>query len=443
MKVCIIAEAYNRRILPISFELLTRALALAPGDIGALVVSDGLPEQELNRLVAAGADTVLSYEGDFLGKFRPEPYCRALVDAVERYSPEIIIGGATTSGRTWLPYAAMRLQTGLTADCTELAIDAETGLLLQTRPAIGGNIMATIKTPKHRPQMATIRPHSTPPAPELPGRKGTIEHYAAPSEWAASSIGLLSSSALDEKQELSSARRIVAVGRGIKKPENLAMVRELASLLGAAVGATREIVDRGWLPYSCQIGLSGRTVTPDLYIGLGVSGAIQHLAGMQTAKRIVAVNTKIASAKNQQVLRFKLVTQETGADLIVQNMKLGGLLPELHLPYAGTEPEAFIIICSTIPENKFVDIDLGIAAQSMLLKATEMGLNGIMIGAFNKAKITEAFNLPYEPLLILAIGKGNETIKLQAVDAGDKLAYYRDNDGVQYVPKIRWEQLII
>ena len=160
-------------------------------------------------------------------------------------------------------------------------------------------------------------------------------------------------------------------------------------------------------------------------------------------ERIVAVNTKIASAKNQQVLRFKLVTKETGADIIVQNMKLGGLLPELHLPYPGTEPEAFIIICSTVPETKFVDIDLGIAAQSMLLKATEMGLNGIMIGAFNKAKITEAFNLPYEPLLILAIGKGNEKIKLQPVDASDKLAYYRDENGVQFVPKIRWEQLVL
>ena len=291
MKVCIIAEAYNHRLLPISFELLTRALALAPGNVGALVVSDGLPDAELERLVAAGADTVLSYEADFLVCFRPEPYCEALMAAVKQYSPEIIIGGATTSGRTWLPYAAMRLQTGLTADCTELAIDSESGLLLQTRPAIGGNIMATIKTPKHRPQMATIRPHSTPPAPELSGRKGEIRRFAAPSEWGRSALSLVSSTPIDERQELSSARRIVAVGRGIRKPENLPMVKELASLLGAAVGATREVVDRGWLPYSCQIGLSGRTVTPDLYVGLGVSGAIQHLAGMQTAKRIVAVNT--------------------------------------------------------------------------------------------------------------------------------------------------------
>ena len=160
-------------------------------------------------------------------------------------------------------------------------------------------------------------------------------------------------------------------------------------------------------------------------------------------ERIVAVNTKIASAKNQQVLRFKLVTKETGADIVLQNMKLGGLLPELHLPFAGSEPEAFIIICSTIPENKFVDIDLGIAAQSMLLTATEMGLGGIMIGAFNKAKITEAFQLPYEPLLMIAVGKGNEKIKLEPVNAEDKLAYYRDEKGVQYVPKIKWEQLIL
>lgn len=160
-------------------------------------------------------------------------------------------------------------------------------------------------------------------------------------------------------------------------------------------------------------------------------------------ERIVAVNAKIASAKNQQALRFKLVTRDSGADFIVQNIKLGGLLPELHLPFPDTEPNAFIIICSTVPENKFVDIDLGIAAQSMLLKATEMGLNGIMIGAFNKAKITEAFQLPYEPLLLLAIGKGCETIKLQPVDKGEKLAYYRNEHGVQYVPKIRWEQLII
>ena len=160
-------------------------------------------------------------------------------------------------------------------------------------------------------------------------------------------------------------------------------------------------------------------------------------------ERIVAVNTKIASAKNQLVLRFKLVTKDTGAEHIIANMKLGGLLPELHLPFEGTEPEAFIIICTTVPENKFVDIDLGISAQSMLLKATEMGLNGIMIGAFNKAKITEAFALPYEPLLIIAIGKGNERIRLKSIGPEDNKAYYRDEKGVQFVPKLTINSIII
>ncbi|MBR0459285.1 MAG: electron transfer flavoprotein subunit alpha/FixB family protein [Victivallales bacterium] len=291
MKLCIIAEVYAHRLLPISFELLTRALRLMPGQIGALVLSDGLETGELDKLVACGADEVVSYEASWLGTFRPEPYGAALVETVRQFQPEIVLGGATSTGRSWLPYAAMLMRTGLTADCTELAIDQATGLLLQTRPAIGGNIMATIKTPNHRPQMATVRPRSTPPAKPTPGRKGTIHRLAPPSEWNHSHSLLLSTVPVDESQELSAAKKVVVVGRGIKKPENLPMVRELASLLGAALGATREVVDRGWLPYSCQIGLSGRTVTPELYIGLGVSGAIQHLAGMQTAKRIVAVNT--------------------------------------------------------------------------------------------------------------------------------------------------------
>lgn len=159
-------------------------------------------------------------------------------------------------------------------------------------------------------------------------------------------------------------------------------------------------------------------------------------------ERIVAVTAKAPSAKNKQVLRYRLVTKGEEADFVLQNIKLGGMLPELHLPYAGTEPEAFIIICSTVPEDKFVDIDLGIAMQTMLLKATDMGLNGIIIGAYNKAKITERFSLPYEPLAIVAIGKAGEKIELVDVNVGDNLAYYR-NEGVHYVPKIKAEQLII
>lgn len=159
-------------------------------------------------------------------------------------------------------------------------------------------------------------------------------------------------------------------------------------------------------------------------------------------KKIVSVNTKIPSARNQQCLRFKLVTRESGAEQVLQNIKLGGALPELHLPFEGTEPEAFIIVCSTLPESKMVDIDLGISAQSMLLRAVEMGLNGIIIGAFNKANIMNAFGLPYEPLLILAIGKGAETIRLTEIDENESHSYYRE-EGIHYVPKVKLEELIL
>ena len=168
----------------------------------------------------------------------------------------------------------------------------------------------------------------------------------------------------------------------------------------------------------------------------------QRVVSMETLKSIVGVNNKIPSARNQQVLRFKLVTRDSGADVVLANIKLGGALPELHLPLQGTEPEAFIIVCSTIAENKLVDIDAGIAVQSMLLKAVELSFNGIIIGAFNKERITEAFQLPYEPLLILAIGKGIESIRLTEIGENDDHRYYRQ-DGTHYVPKVKIEDLLL
>ena len=158
-------------------------------------------------------------------------------------------------------------------------------------------------------------------------------------------------------------------------------------------------------------------------------------------RRIVSVNTRIPSARNQQCLRFRMVTTEE-AHLVLPHIKLGGALPELHLPIKGTEPQAFIIVCSTIEENKWVDIDLGMSAQSMLLKATEMGLNGICIGAFNAQAITEAFTLPYPPLLIVAIGKGAEQIQLKEISEEESHTYYR-TEGVHYVPKVKIDDLVI
>ncbi len=159
-------------------------------------------------------------------------------------------------------------------------------------------------------------------------------------------------------------------------------------------------------------------------------------------ERIVGVCTRIPSGCNQQTLRYFLVTKDSGADRLLPLLKMGAALPELHLPFPGTEPEAFIVCCSATPESKLVDIDLGIALQSMALKAVEMGLNTLMIGAFNREKLRAEFNLPYEPLMVLAVGKGAERIELVPTDADAPRAYYR-RDGVHYVPKVRLSDLII
>lgn len=168
----------------------------------------------------------------------------------------------------------------------------------------------------------------------------------------------------------------------------------------------------------------------------------QFTVTQEMLERIVGVNTKLGSGCNRQVLRFKLITKGEGAEQMLRYIKLGAALPELHLPFPGTEPQAFVIVCSTMQENKLVDIDLGISAQSMLLKATEMGLNGLIIGAFNKEEVQKAYELPYEPIAIIAIGKGTEKIELVPISEDESHAYYR-KDGIHYVPKVRIEDLII
>ena len=167
-----------------------------------------------------------------------------------------------------------------------------------------------------------------------------------------------------------------------------------------------------------------------------------YVVGRAELERIASVCTKVPSARNQQVLRLRLVTRDSGADRVLPLIKMGAALPELHLPFPGTEPEAFIVVCSTVAENPMVDIDLGIAVQSMLLKAVEMGLNGLIIAAFNRQKLQETLALPYPPLLVLAIGKSDERIELTPIDEGENQAYYRKDD-VHYVPKLRLKDLII
>ncbi|NOY75909.1 MAG: electron transfer flavoprotein subunit alpha/FixB family protein [Kiritimatiellaeota bacterium] len=290
--IWIVAEQWEGEIQEISFELLTRGIALREQRscaLNVMVFGDDISERELRGLLARGADKVLFVKDPALKYFLVEPYAAAMLDIVEKYSPETILAGATSTGRTLMPYVAVKAHAGLTADCTSLEYDSETGDLLQTRPAIGGNIMATIKTPGHRPQMATVRPKSTSPAPILKKRGGEIV-VETTTFTPISKIKKMKHIPNEDEISIQDAEKVVVVGRGLKKAENLPVVRAFADEIGAALGASRDVVDRGWLSYPHQVGLSGKTITPKLYIGLGVSGAIQHLAGMRTTENIIAVN---------------------------------------------------------------------------------------------------------------------------------------------------------
>lgn len=290
-----LSERKANGLHPVSYELLTRGRALADkrgARLCAVVLGSGVTEAEGKELIARGADRVYVVDDPALAIFRVRPHAGALKHLVETYQPEVMIAAATTTGRTVMPYVAMQVYAGLTADCTGLDIDPDTGDLLQTRPAIGGNIMATIRTPVARPQMATVRPRSTPEAARDPSRTGEIETVQVPPEAMATPVRHESFEP-DTSQEVAieEADVIVAGGHALAKEENFGLLQELATLLGGSVGASRPAVDRGWQPYPRQVGLSGKTVAPDLYVACGISGAIQHLAGIQTAKNIIAINS--------------------------------------------------------------------------------------------------------------------------------------------------------
>jgi electron transfer flavoprotein alpha subunit len=263
--------------------------------------------ESIQELIFYGADKVYLVENSILEHFLVEPYSNIVEYLINKYHPDIFIAGATTLGRTLMPYVAIKVNTGLTADCTELEIEEGTGNLLQIRPAIGGNILATIKTPRHRPQMATVRPKSIAIPERIEGRQGEILKIDVPSELLKSRTEILGTrNSVDEAMGLEDADKIVAGGRGLRKSDNFELVRELADLLSAAVGASRETVDRGWISYPHQVGLTGKTVSPKLYMAIGISGAIQHLAGMKTSENIVAINND-PEAQIFQVADFGIV----------------------------------------------------------------------------------------------------------------------------------------
>ncbi|MCX8130962.1 MAG: electron transfer flavoprotein subunit alpha [Clostridia bacterium] len=247
-------------------------------------------EETARGLIAYGADEVYMIDSPQLRLFNDEAYTDIFVQLVQRYKPEIVLIGATTYGRSIAPRIASRLDTGLTADCTSLEVDREKRVLLQTRPAFGGNIMATIICPNHRPQMSTVRPKvMKAPKPDFK-RVGEIikPDVLIPKKLKVEIEDIVNLS--NQMVNLADADIIVSAGRGIGDRKNLRLVEELAEVLGAAVGATRTIVDAGWIEYSHQIGQTGKTVGPKAYFAFGISGAIQHLAGMSTSDVIIAVN---------------------------------------------------------------------------------------------------------------------------------------------------------
>ena len=305
-----IAEAHEGKLRTVSFELLSRGRELADSlcqELVCVLVSGDIPDAQMEELIQRGADRVLVVSDEKLSHFIVETYSRVLCFLVRERRPGIVLAAATFNGRTLLPHAAMRLHAGLTADCTGLAIDAKTGGLMQTRPAIGGNILATIISPDHRPQMATVRPKSTRPPDRDASRRGVIERVPFKDEWFDGRVKLLGLR-VDEEEDVNiqQADIVVSGGRGIKKAENFSLLHRLAKNLGGVVGASRDAVDRGWARYPRQVGLSGKTVTPKLYVAAGISGSIQHLAGMKTSDVIVAVNAN-EDAAIFQVADFGIV----------------------------------------------------------------------------------------------------------------------------------------
>lgn len=287
-----LAEIRNGRIHEISGELLAwgRGLADSLGVSLVSIVTEHVPDKDLHDLIAWGADVVivLDTQQDALPS---DVLCTSLARLARCHQPEIFIASATTSGRTIFSMLYAELETGLTADCTNLRIDEKTGILLQTRPAIGGNVMATIKTPLHRPQMCTVRPRSMKPLAMAPSRHGDIIREKIEEKSFTSRLEIMEFIRdIRNNTPISEADILVVGGKGMGHGRNFRMLEQLAGLLGGQVGATRQAVDMGWAPHSSQIGLSGKTVSPKLYISFGVSGAVQHIAGMSTAEKVIAVN---------------------------------------------------------------------------------------------------------------------------------------------------------
>jgi electron transfer flavoprotein alpha subunit len=309
--VWVYAEWREGKVHKVSHELLSigRVLADKRGvELGAVLLGSDIEDETARELSSYGAEVIYVVDRPELEHFTDERYSKCIVELVRRKRPEILLAGATSMGRSFIPRVAASLRTGLTADCTQLDINEE-GLLLQTRPAFGGNIMATIICPNRRPQMATVRPKVMKPV-KKQARNARIERMELPGQCFEARAEVLEVIAeLDQTAKLTEADVIISGGRGLRNGQNFNLIEGLATLFGGAVGASRGAVEEGWMAPSHQVGQTGRTVAPTLYMAVGISGAIQHLVGMQGSQVIVAVN------KDPHAPIFDVATYGVVADL--------------------------------------------------------------------------------------------------------------------------------
>lgn len=300
--VWVFAEAVDGKVAEVAYELLSKGLELkaqrcAGARLCAVLLGRSLPDEAKNSLIAAGADIVYVVDDPALADYEANVYVDAVSQLIMKHKPEVVLAGATAVGRAFFARVAVKVRTGLTADCTMLKVEEtqnkDTGamqmLLHQTRPAFGGNIMATIMTPNHRPQMATVRPKVFKKSQPDPSRKGKVVAEAL--KLIAARTRLVKVVKDPDSIDIAAHDILVAGGRGMKKAENFKMLFRLAELLGGEVACSRACVDAGWCPVSRQVGQTGKTVAPKLYLCFGISGAIQHLEGIRGADTIVAVNS--------------------------------------------------------------------------------------------------------------------------------------------------------
>lgn len=289
--IWVYAEQRDGVLQDISFELLAKGRELATQrgcELVAVLLGHQMKEKS-QVLFGYGADKVILVDHPALAQFDSDAYTDVFAELVRKHKPEMVIVGGTSIGRTFIPRVAIRVKTGLTADCTGLEIDEKEKLLLQTRPAFGGNIMATIICPNHRPQMATVRHKVFKKGKPDASRQGAIIEEVFDVKSGRSKVVEVVKE-MQNEINVAEADIIVSGGRGLGGPEKFDLIRELAKELGAAVGASRGAVDAGWISSFHQVGQTGKTVCPKLYIACGISGAIQHQVGMSSSETIVAIN---------------------------------------------------------------------------------------------------------------------------------------------------------